>query len=50
MDIFLIRKPEGNEEDIAKIKKAKPKGLNLGELYAAKYKGRLNLSELSKPG
>lgn len=30
LDICLIRKPEGGEEEIAKLKKAKPKGLNLG--------------------
>lgn len=43
IEIVLIRKPEGTEEDIAKIKKAKPKGLNLGELYSANYKGIINL-------
>lgn len=47
---MLTRKPEGSEEDIAKLKKSKPKGLNLGELYPAIYKGKLNLEELSVPG
>lgn len=32
------------------MKKGKPKGLNLGELYTAEYKGKLNLQELSTPG
>lgn len=50
LQIVLVRKPEGGEEEIAKLKKAKPKGLNLGELYSAQYTGRLNLKELETPG
>lgn len=46
----MTRKPEGTEDDIAKLKKGKPKNLNLGELYAAKYKGKVDLSGLAVPG
>lgn len=46
----MTRKPEGNEEEVARIKKSKPKNLNLGELYAAKYKGKLDLTKLNQPG
>lgn len=49
-EIVLTRKPEGSEDDIAKLKKAKPKNLNLGELYAAKYKGKVDVSGLATPG
>ena len=31
------------EEDIAKTKKSKPKNLNVGELYEAKYKGVIDM-------
>ena len=31
------------EEEIAKLKKSKPKALNLGELYNAVYKGKIDL-------
>ena len=48
--IRLSRKPEGGEEEIAKLKKAKSKTLNVGELYTAPYEGKLNLGNLSKPG
>ncbi len=43
---MLVRKPEGGEEQIAKLKKAKPKNLNLGELYQAKYIGVLDVKAL----
>lgn len=33
-----------------KLKKSKPKNLNIGELYAAVYKGFLDTSALNKPG
>ena len=42
-DIILIRRPDMTEDDIAKLKKSKPKTLNLAELYEAKYKGTINL-------
>lgn len=38
------------EEDIAKTKKSKPKSLNVGELYEAKYKGTIDMSEFQNPG
>lgn len=38
------------EEEVQKLKKSKPKTLNLGELYNAVYKGKINLKELAKPG
>lgn len=49
-EIVLTRRPEGTEEDMAKLKKSKPKNLNLGELYAAKYRGRVDVSGLAAPG
>lgn len=49
-EIVLTRKPEGSEDDLAKLKKAKPKNLNLGELYPAKYKGKVDVSGLANPG
>ena len=30
------------EDDLQKLKKSKPKNLNIGELYAAVYKGTLD--------
>lgn len=50
LEVVLTRKPDMNEDDIAKLKKSKPKALNLGELYAAKYRGKINLNELNQPG
>lgn len=29
-ELVLTRKPEGTEDDLAKLKKSKPKNLNLG--------------------
>lgn len=34
-----MRKPEMNEEELGKLKKSKPKNLNLAELYPMVYKG-----------
>ena len=39
-----------NEEDIAKTKKSKPKNLNIGELYSAKYTGNVNMKCFETPG
>lgn len=39
IEITLTRKPEMSEEDLQKLKKSKPKNLNVGELYPAVYKG-----------
>lgn len=50
LEITLTRKPEMSEEEIGKLKKSKPKNLNLGELYAAKYRGYVDLHELNRPG
>lgn len=50
VDILLTRKPEINEEEIAKMKKAKPKGVNLGELTKIMFKGKLSLEPLRTPG
>lgn len=35
---------------MAKLKKSKSKTLNLGELYEAKYRGSIDLSDLKIPG
>lgn len=50
IEVALVRRPDINEEEIGKLKKAKPKGLNLGELVRMTFKGALEVSELSRPG
>ena len=39
-----------SEDDLQKLKKSKPKNLNIGELYPAVYKGIINAKDLEKPG
>jgi hypothetical protein len=41
--VILVRKPDINEEEIGKLKKGKPKGLNLGELIRMTFKGKLDV-------
>lgn len=50
VEIILIRRPDMNEEDIGKMKKSKPKNLNVAELYEAKYIGKVDMKELLVPG
>lgn len=45
-----MRKPDMVEEEIQKLKKSKPKNLNVGELYCAVYRGKVDLKQLAKPG
>lgn len=39
-----------SEEDLQKLKKSKPKNLNIGELYPAVYKGIIKAKHLEVPG
>ena len=39
-----------SEDDLQKLKKSKPKNLNIGELYPAVYKGIIDSKALEKPG
>jgi hypothetical protein len=39
-----------SEDDLQKLKKSKQKNLNVGELYAAVYKGTIKAKSLEAPG
>lgn len=48
--IYFIKSPNLTEEEIAKMKKAKPKGLNINDLNPIVTRGKLNLEEFRNPG
>jgi hypothetical protein len=50
VEVVLLRRPEVSEDEIAKMKKSKPKGLNLGELTKLTFKGKLTLEAFRTPG
>lgn len=39
-----------SKDEIEKLIKSKPKNLNVGELYAAEYKGKIDMKKLQVPG
>ena len=50
VNISFTREMQGSADEIAKLKKTKPKGLNNSDFNLLKCKGWLDLSGLGRPG
>jgi hypothetical protein len=48
--LYFIRKPTITDDEIAKLKKGKPKNLNPAELTSIVFRTWVNLDEFSVPG
>lgn len=48
--IYFSKFPNLNEDELAKTKKSKPKGLNLNDLNPIMFKAWVDLTEFQNPG
>lgn len=46
--IYLVKEPSLSKEEVDKVKKSKPKGINLGDLQAVFFRGWLDYSSLQE--
>ena len=46
--LYLVKEPTLNKEEVEKLKKSKPKGINLGDLQAVYFRGWLDYSQFQE--